>query len=867
MIFAAPLALLGLAILPPLFLLLRLTPPSARRVKFPPLALLQNLASVEQTPRHLPIFLLVLRLIAVTFLILGFAGPTLRPPPSLPGSGTVLLVIDDGWASTQAWPQLINTAQSLTSAAGIENRSIAILTTTHDDSNAPLRIQRVMSAAAAAQFLAAMVPRPWPPDRDAAAKLLGATPESTRLYLADGITDGPGFTRFINALRPTRSFIPSALAPLLGAPALGTDGALKLHASFPSHAVLRAESADGDVLATTKFDASGDAAITLPPMIANKIARFTLDGPATAGGTVLADSTTHENLAGLATATGDANTPFLGALYYLGRALPRGTRIMTGPVEKLLASKPSLLLLADTPLAPAEATTAESYIRDGGILVRFAGPITAATPDPLSADPLMPGDRRLGGALTWASPEVLAPFPEDSPFYGLQTDAKTTVSEQILADPLTLDTATVWATLHDGTPLIIGKAYGRGYLVNILTTANTDWSNFPLAGLFPAVLGRLAALGQGVPSDLNTPLTLSSVENAFGQLAPPAVHASIMPSQRIAAVISPEHPPGLYGNGAAGLALNLAPHVAPPVAAYLPNAIKFGKDPPPQRLGPALLAFAFLLLAADLIVSLVLRGALSRRRFAVLILLWLPATAHAQAAALQTKLGYILTQNATVDQVSAGGLSYLSADVSAHSSVQLGAPTGLTPGVDDLSFYPLLYWPLLAQAPPPSPAACSALASYISSGGLLVIDTQGGDAADGGSGAGFAPGATTAMTRATACLNLPPLEALTSSSVLAHSFYIIPDFPGRFTGARILIATPAGRDADGVTPIIIGQNDWAGAWAHGANGAPEESPLPGGESQRIIADRFGINLVIYALTGSYKSDQNSAPALLDRLGQ
>ena len=44
-------------------------------------------------------------------------------------------------------------------------------------------------------------------------------------------------------------------------------------------------------------------------------------------------------------------------------------------------------------------------------------------------------------------------------------------------------------------------------------------------------------------------------------------------------------------------------------------------------------------------------------------------------------------------------------------------------------------------------------------------------------------------------------------------------------------------------------------------------PVPGGEVQREMALRFGINLVMYALTGNYKTDQVHAPALLERLGK
>ncbi len=41
--------------------------------------------------------------------------------------------------------------------------------------------------------------------------------------------------------------------------------------------------------------------------------------------------------------------------------------------------------------------------------------------------------------------------------------------------------------------------------------------------------------------------------------------------------------------------------------------------------------------------------------------------------------------------------------------------------------------------------------------------------------------------------------------------------------------------------------------------------VPGGEEQRELAYRFGINLVMYALTGSYKSDQVHLPIILERL--
>ena len=55
--------------------------------------------------------------------------------------------------------------------------------------------------------------------------------------------------------------------------------------------------------------------------------------------------------------------------------------------------------------------------------------------------------------------------------------------------------------------------------------------------------------------------------------------------------------------------------------------------------------------------------------------------------------------------------------------------------------------------------------------------------------------------------------------------------------------------------------------AEDGNGDALYPCAPGGRNQREIARRFGVNLVMYALTGNYKTDQVHVPAFLERLGQ
>jgi hypothetical protein len=866
MSFAAPLALLGLAVLPLLFFLLRLTPPAPRRVAFPPIALLADLAATTRTPDRIPLWVRLLRLAAAALLILGFAGPTLDPPPPLSGAGPLLLVIDNGWASAADWPQFIDSAQTLIEAAAAAHRPVALLPTAPPPSG-PLALVAPADARTAAATLAALTPQPWPPDRAAAARLVRNLPETTRIYLTDNIAT-PDDGAFLAALHP-QTILAAPAAPLLGPVSL-TAGGLTVHIlSNPSGADVTASTAGGAILAHAAVPNSGEATIALPAPLWRQVERLALTGPPSAGGTALIGTTRGATTIGLHAGSANAETPYLGSLYYLERALPPGTTATTGPLKTLIAARPSLLILADTPLTATDLAAAHAYVDSGGILLRFAGPLTAADPDDLNPDPLLPGDRRLGGALTWTTPEPLAPIAPTSPLAGLTIDPHTTISRQTLADPQSLDPATIWASLPDGTPLILGKNIGHGELVDVLTTANTDWSNLALSGLYPQLLARLAAQANGAPIKPTTPQPLLMALNAAGTLETATVGARLVPADLATARPSPATPPGLYGTPDHAIAFNLGDHLPPLRAANWPGATPLGVARPAHALGPDLLIAALALLLLDFALSLWLRGARPARRAALLIAIavCLPATAQAQTAALQTTLAFIPAPDDATNRITADGLNTLSAEVSTHSSVDLATPVAVSPGTDDLAYYPLIYWLITAATPPPSAAGCAALEAYMAHGGLLVIDQPGGDAGDPGSGAGFAPGAGAAAARATACLAIPPLEPLTTANVLAHSFFIIHDFPGRFTGAPVLIANPAARDADGVTPLIMAQNDWAGAWAADAQGDPELTPIPGGDAQRSIALRFGVNLVIYALTGDYKSDQNSAPALLDRLGQ
>ncbi len=595
---------------------------------------------------------------------------------------------------------------------------------------------------------------------------------------------------------------------------------------------------------------------------------------------------------GLADAGGEgagSAPPLLGQLYYLDRALSGFAEVRRGGVDELLARDLAMLVLPDrSPLQGGAAERIAAWVEAGGTLVRFAGPRLAeqsGAEDPLLPVRLRPGDRVLGGALSWQAPARLAPFERASPFAGLTVPQDVTVHRQVLAEPAFAAEEQVWARLEDGTPLVTARRNGAGWLVLFHITANADWSNLALSGLFVDMLQRLVERSGGVGggADANgPPLPAIATLDGFGTLGAPPPGVRPLPADIVTTTApQPRHPPGVYGRGEQRSALNLGAHVEALTPAALPADVAVGGygDSGERDLRGWLLGAALILLLVDLAVSAGLRGLIRRPRrpaapqrtaAAAGALLVVAATlgtspalaqavladGSAEPAAVTTRLAYVVTGDGQVDAVSRAGLDALATMVSRRTAASLGPAVGVDPGVDELAFYPLLYWPLSADQDPVSGAAIAPLVDYMRNGGTILFDLRQGDAAR-----------SAALRDLARRLDIPPLVPVPADHVLRRAYYLLSDLPGRRTGEPVWIVDRAEQINDGVTPVVAGSNDWAGAWAADDTLRPLFPVSPGGEQQREQAYRFGINLVMHALTGNYKADQVHLPAIMERLGR
>jgi hypothetical protein len=255
----------------------------------------------------------------------------------------------------------------------------------------------------------------------------------------------------------------------------------------------------------------------------------------------------------------------------------------------------------------------------------------------------------------------------------------------------------------------------------------------------------------------------------------------------------------------------------------------------------------------------------------VALLLFLP-TAQAQEGedrlielANETRLAYVVTGDAAVDQESEAGLRGLTRVLAQRTAVEAADPAPVDVASAELALFPLLYWPV-----PPDHANLAAetverVERYLQQGGMILFDTRdGANLLPGQDGGG--PGEAR-LGQLLEGLDLPPLQPVPPDHVLTRSFYLLQDFPGRWAGQTVWVDQAAPGINDGVSSVIIGAHEWAGAWAEDEYGEALYPVVPGGEAQREMARRFGVNLVMYALTGNYKTDQVHVPALLERLGQ
>ncbi|MCV6591778.1 MAG: DUF4159 domain-containing protein [Silicimonas sp.] len=913
--FLTPWLLAGLIALPILWLLLRAVPPAPIRRRFPAVALMLGLTDDETQTDRTPWWLLMLRMLAVAAAIIGFAGPVLNPEPETGGEGPLLIVMDGSWAEAPDWARRMERVEDLLGEAALAGRETAIVSLTDLPADGALPWR---AAGAWAGQLPGIQPVAWSADAEELQSWAnGLEGDFDTFWFSDGLArdwrvpvlsalQSRGAVTIFESPRPVFGLGPAVFDEgTIRLPVLRSRGGsdaevtIAVHGRDPSGAMRKLAQANADF---PSGETTSEVVFSLPAELRNRVTRFEIEARRSAGAVSLTDdSLRRREVAIIAPSESREGLQLLSPTHYLEQALVETADLIDGAISDILLANPDVIILADVvTLAGDEPGALEDWVRKGGLLLRFAGPRLAASDmGRAEEDILMPvrlraGGRTVGGAMSWGEPKALRAFGPDSPFFGLSVPEDVTVASQVMAQPdPTLAERTI-ATLADGTPLVTRKRLEAGQVVLFHVTANAEWSTLPLSGLFVQLLERLAVSSRPAAltaEDLaGTTWSLDQELTGFGEVIEAGELAGIEGERLATERPGPDLPPGLYtgekrriARNVLGAEASLTPTIWPATVAV--EGFVIARETPLMGL---ILSLGLLALMADVIATLALSGRLSRAPstaalLAVLTLTPMPAEAQSDqtldrilSAASEVTLAHVITTDSRVDDVAAAGLRALSEVIFRRTSIEPVEPVAINLETDELSVYPFLYWPISERQPRPSSEAYARLNRYLRTGGMILFDTR--DAGSAGFGTASPNGRK--LQQLALPLDIPPLEQIPTDHVLTRTFYLLQDFPGRHASREVWVeAAPADAELaegmpfrnlnDNVTPVVIGGNDWAAAWALDERGRPMFPVGRGfsGERQREIAYRFGVNLIMHVLTGNYKSDQVHVPALLDRLGQ
>lgn len=591
MIFLSPWILLALAVLPALWWLMRALPPQPREVEFPAFFLLKDLQSPVKTSARAPWWLLLLRCLIIACFIFAMAAPVKNLNKSLSGSGgSVMVVIDNGWAAAAGWEKRQDKALDLIRQVGRSQRSVILLTTADVQVTAPL------PADEAEKRIATLQPQPWPTDieksREVAETALERHPVSHSVFLSDGLAQN-GMNDFLRGFQEKGGGLTVVRDENVNDPYIVRRDAENSQ-TFAFHAE-RLESGSGKTLSLAAHDADGgvidrhdfdfpvgqngtDAVWDMLPELRGQTSRVGLSLPAMASATFYTDQRWRQRPAGIIADSGYKNSrSFLNEVYYIKRALEGGGSVAVDTPERLMKKKLSAMIWPDSAaITAADRVALLEWVKAGGLLVRFAGSnLAEKTDDALLPIALRHGQRAMQGAMTWEKPlKLTASMPDQSPLLGIDIPEDVVVSRQVLADPTPESFEKTWLQLEDGTPLITGGAVDKGMIVLIHTTAGPDWANFCYSGLYVEALQRMVALSTGIGDyKAQTLLPPLLMMDGFGRLHPPG-DKSVVTAVDPAGDFTPSArtPPGLYGDARQFKVYNLG-DVLPPMKRLgaLPN--------------------------------------------------------------------------------------------------------------------------------------------------------------------------------------------------------------------------------------------------------------------------------------------------------
>lgn len=894
--FVYPYSLILLIFLPFLIRFLITSPLLPKLKKFPSIIFLANYKSIDQKSAKLNYPIIILRLLIILFLIFAFSNPIFSSGNTKKSSD--LIIIDNGWTSGTIWNVRKQKIIELLSAKEIKNQEFFLLTTT-ELANEKLSNYNSKNFAEAINFVKSIKPLSWSPNYKNVKRSVEDRIDSfDKVYWFTEKTINTEKSNLLNFLKNYNLTIVASseneIPPVLKVfPENDTTYKIEIHhykKKFTKGTIncfdeeqrlifrqkFEQKIVENEDTFTTKFE------LKLPYQIKDKIFYFQLDDINSVSTKFFLNRLRQKKVIGIVNDKKN-EVDFQRGSYYTRKGVEKNNVIIEEGLSKLLTKSVSSIFIDDSNSTNNIKEQTLSWIKSGGIMIKYGGPNLLSTfadnPNNIFLNKLSLSkiETTLDSKLSLKKNlKIKEETDEEEFFFGIKIPNEIVVKKYIQLDIsyLTNDVE-VLLRLENGAPIISSSKVGSGRIIFFHIPVNNLWSNFPLSYSFIEIIQRIINLSKGIDEKkeriFQPYLSLDAIGNFLPASAQVLSVNNFKPSNSI--VLNYNQPPGIYKDYDGFIAVNFGNNFS--------NSYKFKNlgsnlnfeeliTDKSISLRPILLTLAILFFLIDTLITLYLRGLIRfdyllrifPKVFMIIFITLISKTIIAKDISKdkisETKIGYILTNNSLIDENSRNGLMQISKFVSKKTASILNKPEGINLQNQELFYYPLIYWPLINTNIKLSSEESKKINSFLKDGGLLLVDCK----------LNFSTfdldNCLAKFKDLVKISELSKFSKLGKNHGIAKSFYLIENFPG-VENNEVFFSKVDSQFNDNAASVVLSNNNWSNAWAKDSNENFIFPLLDNSENQRITSIRFGINLVIYALTGNYKADQIHVPEILKRL--
>ena len=901
--FTYPFALLLLLFSPVIWKILKSKPLTVELKKFPAISLISKIKSVDNTFENNSLLIIILRFLIFILLVIALSKPYYRNVAKNNELQQVLLIVDDSWESGISWYSKIEKIKGLLDSNSLENISYSLVTSSKVNEE-KFKFLKNKNSSEILAFINSIKPNSWNSDFSDLFKFLEPNLknfESIFWFTESMISESK--KKFFLKIKDNNLKIIETLnkdlPPLIFLKEQEIKGNYNFEiydfSNFYKNVVIDCYDIKDrlilrkNVKGSDKSNANWnitEVTLKISKEFDDSIIYFHFNNLMSSTAKIIKTNISGQKKIGIIQPNYNKKMrEFSRANFYIENAMKSNHNISIGSVSDLISRKISLMFSDDSDSSIiSEEKKIIDWIESGGTFVKFGGEKFLNTINKKlnkrffgtfepESDPI-----NLDHELSFRKDLSIKKFKKGSLFYGLVVPEKIKINKYIeLKKDLEFKNFQHLAYLENGAPLITEFEIGKGKLVFFHIPANTDWSTLPFSILFVNILEKLNLYSIGVKENSNNQIFKPfKILDGLGGFEDPSLNTMNLNSKDLKDNTYPlnyQNPPGIYKNKSDVYGLNIPNYLKDKKYSfsfpdeYLIN--EFDKFEVKNLRKNIIFCILFLFLLETLLtlqnrdIFKIKLFRSSTKFLGLILIITTVLTFKVQSAdevinkVNTTKLAYVKTGNKVVDEISKNGILSISEYITSKTSVILGAPDEIDLNEDDIFFYPILYFPFINSKETVSEKKIRKIQNFINNGGILIFDCKNNFEKL------FIDDCLDDILLSFKDLDITNPIKLQNDNTLSKSFYLLKEFPGR-RNQDVFISFNNQINNNEVVSVIFGINDWSGSWAKSKNGF-ELPILSENEEQRTLSFRFGVNIIIYSLTGNYKSDQVHVPEILKRM--